>query len=402
MTDNAGRLVKFILARHRVYKRREAGKPQPWSSDPILQQYKFCNIYRELDRVTRWIAVNWREPNKDDRHLWFALVVARRCINLPDTLRDLGYPIRWGPDHFLRVLERRKRKGKPIFNQAAYKLILSGQKGNLAKIQVELVLNPLWHARDKFRPHSDDTLQTFHDRLAAVPFMGSFYAAQVVADLKHVGRLRHACDWWTFVASGPGSRRGLNRILGRPPKAAWDEAEWIEELHRMRGIVVPALDEAGLPRMHVQDVQNCLCEYDKLERIRLGEGTGRKLDRKKDTFSSGRFPPQTFSENNHGHPSCEVNTSVGLWGSGGARQFDLQFFCHSAIPDKKELEDSNESSWSVLSGRRKVPSHNRSFQDRRHSGQAERTMGSESGEKRPPTASIPASKKPHPKGTDGL
>ena len=143
---------------------REVGKPRPWSSDPILESYKFCNVAREDDRVTRWIAHNWREPHKEDRHLSFALVVARRCINLPGTLKKLGYPVPWDADHSLRVLAR-NRKGKPVFNPAAYKLIVSGQSGDLAELQVELILNPLWHARDKFRPHSDDTLQSFYDRL---------------------------------------------------------------------------------------------------------------------------------------------------------------------------------------------------------------------------------------------
>ncbi len=277
MTDRVERFVEFIAARHAVYLAREAGKMRPWSSDWILQRFKFCNVFRELDRVTRWISVNWREPYKSDPDLWFALVVARRCVNLPATLSESGYPVPWRPDHFLSVLARRKEAGKQLFNSEAYKLIVSGQSGDLAALQVELLLNPLWHARDKFRPHSDDTLMTFHTRLAAAPFMGGFYAGQVVADVKYVGQLRNASDWWDFAASGPGSRRGLNRILGRPTKAPWKERKWRKQLQLLRKTIDPALAKAGLPRMHAQDTQNCLCEFDKYERVRIGEGKGRKF-----------------------------------------------------------------------------------------------------------------------------
>src|SRR3990172_7259840 len=158
MEDNAERFAKFILTRHRVYLRREAGKPQPWSSDPILQHFKFCNVYRELDRVTRWIAANWREPNKDHPDLWFALVLARRCLNWPRTLSKIGYPVPWDRDHFMSVLDRRKRAGKQVFNSDAYKLILSGQSGDLGDLQVKLLLDPLWEDRRKFMPRDNDTL----------------------------------------------------------------------------------------------------------------------------------------------------------------------------------------------------------------------------------------------------
>jgi hypothetical protein len=269
--------VGFIAARYKIQLAREVGQPQPWSDDPILQRFKFCNIFRELDRTSLWIAKYWREPNKNDPDFWFASVLARRCINLPATLREIGYPIPWDPQNFLSVLERRKKAGKPIFNSTAYRLILSGQSGDLGELQAELILNHLWTSRKIYRPRGDDTLRTFHDRLAAVRFMGDFYTAQVVADVKYIGLLPHVRDWWTFAASGPGSRRGLNRVLGRPANTVWMEKDWFKELHALRNAIIPALGEAVIPRMHAQDLQNCLCEFDKYERIRLGEGDGRKF-----------------------------------------------------------------------------------------------------------------------------
>ena len=48
---------------------------------------------------------------------------------------------------------------------------------------------------------------------------GGFISGQIVADMKYVAPLRDAPDWWNFAVSGPGSRRGLNRVLaaGRCP-----------------------------------------------------------------------------------------------------------------------------------------------------------------------------------------
>ncbi|MBV9013784.1 MAG: hypothetical protein JO115_24250 [Pseudonocardiales bacterium] len=41
--------------RQRVFERRIAGRPRPWTDDSILQTYKFCNVYRAADRVSQYM-----------------------------------------------------------------------------------------------------------------------------------------------------------------------------------------------------------------------------------------------------------------------------------------------------------------------------------------------------------
>jgi hypothetical protein len=103
--------------------------------------------------------------------------------------------------------------------------------------------------------------------------MGSFVAAQIVADLKYVPPLKHARDWMTFAAPGPGSKRRLNRVLGRPADAPWrDDDTWRVGFRRLHEEIKPELERMGLGDLHAQDLQNCLCEMDKYERTGLGEG----------------------------------------------------------------------------------------------------------------------------------
>jgi hypothetical protein len=103
--------------------------------------------------------------------------------------------------------------------------------------------------------------------------MGGFLAAQVTADMKYVAPLMSARDWMTFAAPGPGSERGLNRVLGRPVKAPWRSEEgWRSALRRLHDAIRPEVERIGLGDLHAQDLQNCLCETDKLMRAQLGEG----------------------------------------------------------------------------------------------------------------------------------
>lgn len=264
------RFIAFVIERHRIYRRRAAGSSAPWTKDEILATYKFCNVYRELDRTTMWIRDHWREPHERHIHLWFAMIVAR-FINLPDTLENLALPGRWNRAQFLHVMNDRKARGLRCYS-GAYIVSTNGQTTDKALYLADLVFEPLWQRREALRPREHQSLRNWHETLMTANGMGSFMAAQIVADMKYVPPLTGAGDWWSFAASGPGSRKGMNYVLGREPKAKWKEHEWKEALMELSMLVRPHLERESMPRMHNQDLQNCLCEFSKYERTRLGTG----------------------------------------------------------------------------------------------------------------------------------
>lgn len=273
-------LFAFIRERHAIWERRKAGKPKPWTADRILQSYRFCNVYRELDTVTQWIAKNWREPHKCDLDLWFAMIVARK-VNYPESLADIGYPSPWNSERFKAAIGNRIAQGKQVEGGAYMITAGTGPRwiGQPKYIFLaDAVFGPMWKDRAKIRPSREDTLASFHARLQhAGMTVGSFIAGQVVADLKYVRPLKDAKDWWTWAAMGPGSQRGLNRVLDLPVTVAWKPEEWLKRLQELQSNIDPLVRKARMERIHAQDLQNCLCEFDKYERVRLLEGRPRSL-----------------------------------------------------------------------------------------------------------------------------
>lgn len=274
LSDSKVGLINFIREREEIRLRRAAGCSPPWTDDPILQRYSFTNVRREDDRVTRWIAESWRKPHADDPDLFIGMTVAR-FLNWPPTLAELGYPVPWDRKKFLATLSARKARGDQVFG-AAYIVSTAGIK--MDKIEyVAGVLDGLWAGtRQLLRPRANDVLGDFHHRLESRKGLAGFMAAQVVADMKYVAPLSNARDWTSFAASGPGSRRGLNRVLGRPVNAHWREDDWRIALRQLHTEITPELERLGLKDLHAQDLQNCLCEFDKYERTRLGEGTPKR------------------------------------------------------------------------------------------------------------------------------
>jgi hypothetical protein len=163
-----------------------------------------------------------------------------------------------------RQLARYEQAGNKIFN-GAYIVSTNG----LSMKKTTYVWNNLqdmWRAKNRLRPTEKDTLNSYHMALGQMQGFGSFMTAQVIADLKYHDPLIHAKDWDTFAASGPGSRRGLNYILGRERKASWVEDNWRMELKRLREKLLPMFERMQMPKPHAQDVQNLLCEYSKYHR----------------------------------------------------------------------------------------------------------------------------------------
>lgn len=268
------RLVYWIKERHSIYLKKKAGLPKKWTNDSILQSYRFCNVYRELDTVTRWIAKNWRDNHATEPDLWFAMAVAR-WNNWPDTLAEIGFPVPWRPEHAKKVLNKRKAEGSKVWT-GAYMIGTQGATTDKPTFIVDKILSPLWKNRAEVRPRKGETLASFAERMSYQFSMRGFMMGQVVADIKYIQPLRSAKDWDTWAISGPGSRRGMNRVLEigeTTGKVAWDEEEWLDELTRLRSEILPLIK--GQPPVHGQDLQNCLCEYDKYDRVLFGEGKPR-------------------------------------------------------------------------------------------------------------------------------
>lgn len=262
----------FVHERHQIYLRRAVGRAKPWTDDPVLRDFRFTNVYRELDTVTKWVRETWREPNVDHPDLWFAMAVAR-LINWPDTLAEMAFPGTWNAkaaSKFMLVASKRAERKEKVFTSAYIinQAVTGGYGMKKADYLARVVFTDLWDRREFIRPRTGDRLAGFHERLMTAYGMGSFLAAQVVADTKHCLPLKAAPDWHTWAASGPGSRRGLNILLGLDPKTPMREDIWLLTVqaaqrdfnldHRRPLVLTTPLD--------AQDFQNCLCEYSKYTR----------------------------------------------------------------------------------------------------------------------------------------
>ena len=254
----------YMIERHSIYERRAEGQPYPWTDDPILKEYSFCNVYRELDRVTIWIRETWREPYADHPNLPFAMAMARQ-INWPDTLEEIGFPEHWNPERIKAIMQGRLNRKEKVYTGA---YMLTGTLGGTKVEQtIDKILTPLYEMPPRI---INNSLEETWKRYLPYPGFSGFMAYEVVTDLRHTKHLENAEDIMTWANPGPGAKRGLNRIHGRELEKSIPRKQLISEMKELLDVC----NMAPLP-LEMRDIEHCLCEFDKYERVRLGQGKPR-------------------------------------------------------------------------------------------------------------------------------
>jgi len=248
-------------------------------------------MYRALDKTTIEIWNEYLWPHADDEHVWFALVIAR-LFNKTSTLQALGYPVPWSHEHFVEVMQS-LGKSKPY--GAAYISPVGVKEIGRAKhlTQADYTLGPMWRDGEQLKPCPGMTLADFTDGLRRYPGIDGFIAGQVVADVKQVEPLKSAPDHTTFALSGPGSRKGMNFLLGREANVHWqrDDRDWYQRLSELHAIVEPRLQALGLSPADYQDTQNRLCEFSKYFECSSGAKTKLKRAYKPPTAEQPKDKP---------------------------------------------------------------------------------------------------------------
>lgn len=270
-------LAHWINERESIRQRRESGMAPPWTADPTMATVRYCNVHREDDKVTRWIR-NRPAYSHARNAVW--VVVLARMVNRISSLEAIEAAVHLGDLAAVKsILKSRRDSGFTIWGNA-YTISTCGRSMDKVDYVIDHVVDnvrraeqdPLW---SQGLWHDPWTLSTFHQWLMRIDGLGSFLAAQVVADLKNTEghALHYATDWHTWAACGPGSLKGLAAYFGTPAIPG----NFTALLARATAQVMPLVG-AHVGAIHAQDMQNCFCEFSKYIRVREGGHARNRYD----------------------------------------------------------------------------------------------------------------------------
>jgi hypothetical protein len=272
---------RFAAERQSIFWTRQRHVLPPWTSDPILNSFKFTNVYRASDRVSQFLIREVIYAGSDDPDEVIFRILLFKLFNKIETWqlleRELGQITLSGfaVKKFSAILNRAFEAGKRIYS-GAY-IMPAGTKSFNAARKHESHLQLLeFMLKDKLSEKilSAESLREVFEILRSYPLIGDFLAFQYAIDINYSEVTNFSES--EFVAAGPGARSGLRKCFANLEEVSDEDAirlvtELQEEEFSRRGISFKWL---GTRRLQLIDIQNIFCEIDKYARVRFPEIKG--------------------------------------------------------------------------------------------------------------------------------
>lgn len=283
--ENFDGFFRFVYERHSIWHKRFVLKePPPWTKDPYLRDYKFTNVYRELDRGTLWLMRHIL-PGFTGRDLVW-MVTLYRLLNRVETFEAIGLPLLSGYDQrdLRRKLQDWRDLGNKVFT-SAHLTLPTHEKG---KSKIEKYMEVLSDLREMLESRK---LGCFFDTLSQaksleeawkilqrIPCVGGFIAYEIACDLMYANFLPFNENDW--ANAGPGCRFGIRLIFPR----RYRDKEWLEAMKELRegqdrefkrlGLKMPYFNRK---RLSLRNIEHSLCEFGKWWKLTHHCGKSRQL-----------------------------------------------------------------------------------------------------------------------------
>lgn len=283
------------------YKRTVLREPMPWTDDPILQENKFTNVFRDLDRGTvvyiKEILKKLDEPCEDMYQRVKEVILNTQIYRLflkYDTWKQIGfiyldtYQEQW--EQAKANLRRMKANGETIWHAAYFVNDLKSANPNPDQSH-DKVENAICLC-ESFYEHLDDTAEFVMEHnmkecleyLSHFPAIGNFTVYEWLCDWGMAYKyVQNAFVTWTddsYVNIGPGNKMGLDFIFEDKGNLDYYElnfylrASWRHYMQRY-GFYQRFISQ--LPAWARQDVnmrviEHDLCELQKYLNVYYGTG----------------------------------------------------------------------------------------------------------------------------------
>lgn len=267
---------EFLHDRHEIFLKRNSNE-KTYSTNQIISNYKFTNIYRVLDKTTQYLVKNIINDTGDysNEDILFRILLFKifnkieTWIEIEKILIDISWT-NFNLAKYVSAFDRLYRKNLTIYS-AAYIMPTKISSFNYKrKYKNHLyLLNEIMNSKLLTKIQSAVSLEQVYKTLRDIPSFGDFLAYQYTIDINYSKLINF--DENDFVIAGPGAKRGIRKAFKNSEKFTdYDIINLVRKNQRSElkkyGYTVNTLQNRELKLI---DIQNIFCEFDKYTRVNM-------------------------------------------------------------------------------------------------------------------------------------
>jgi hypothetical protein len=275
--DFLDKFISTAIERHKIYLKKEAMEPKPWTEDPIYQRYFFCNVFRQYDKCSKWV-IDKVVPlvNDDLEKNWFLIFLYRfistyeifKGIEAEEKITDL--------DWIYKYLSFKKESGEKIFN-GCFIRNPNSDGGWTQTYKVPFLLIEKLKKKDFVgNLLSYNSIQDLCSWLSLLPGVGGFMSYEYACDFEYTDHF-NPVDKYRWCNKGPGAQQGLSLVIFGNRNAKFSQPIFMDYCRVLFDTVQPIFKkEFPEEDFSMREVEHWLCEFQKYIKYLSNLQTGRK------------------------------------------------------------------------------------------------------------------------------
>lgn len=258
----------FIKERMNIWRNKNTNI-QPLTTDPILSKYRFCNVFRELDRQTIEFHT-LLNPIRDDFPLWLLNMFYCRVVARVETVKYAGL-LSFNEKNNENVYERLMNSPRPRFGTPYVFPISTIQKSSTPTRELFLTQYLPTVMRDVAKEIINWRSKTVYEGVGKIlpifKYNLHFHWTEVLIDVAY--QYPYIIDLFGEFPIGPGALPTLSRI---EPKTA--PSLLVVELSKLK-IDLGLLYNGRPLRLSAENWEGIACEFRKYTNLKSGHGRRR-------------------------------------------------------------------------------------------------------------------------------
>ena len=277
-SDYLEEFLSTALERHNIFTIKSTKIQKPWTDDPVLRDFFFCNLFRQYDKCSKWIIEKILPYGRWDLIILYRFISTYKTFKRLEEAEELGQIELDSLEDVEQCLRVWKEDG-PVFagcfirNPSTSIGVLESYR---AVFQHIIDLKAMG-----FDPRTFSSMESMCLFLRQVKGIAGFMSYEYACDFAYTNSF-HPTDKYSWANMGPGAKQGMSFLVHGYRRHNFNQKEWLTYAVKLLPLLKKRINTVyPMEDVTLREVEHWLCEYQKYVKYACSLNGGIKVKHRK-------------------------------------------------------------------------------------------------------------------------